>query len=486
MSAFVNKCPKCGTKVKLRSRELDGKKARCPRCSSAFRIKAPPPPPPPKAKGPKSERKPPSVEFAFLGRITDDDLADFGPVDEEAEELDELRGDDDFSEPQPRASKTQSASSRKTSQRKVAWSARHDLLIGAVVIGLGLLLLGGVGFFAMQYLPGVVTGGAASRLAWMPDDIEGFVEIEPNALWEARALRPLREAKVGVNLREHFDKLLSPVVMSDIERIAVGFPPPGSPHPEPVFVLYAKSSWNESQLTSQAADFQPVSHGGQSYLVGRQPPRAAYFAASNVLVYGVEDQIKSAIDRAGVCAAADQFNLPGRGTIVFAARNPQRFGTPSLLPIAGQEAGLTAETNGLTGFAFVLDVVADFALSGTLSYDSAESAQALVTSTQEHIQQQTAALEFSRNERLNTDPSFKLNLYGVKQFLTAQLALLRSVNINHSGANVAVELTIPSFLFEFSFQFFEFFAADLFPDAAGMDEEPDDAEMPDDAGEPQE
>jgi hypothetical protein len=489
MGAFATQCPACRSRVKIESRRFIGKKARCPACGGIFQVRDPRAPEeddlpvaeevPKKKKGPRAPRGPqrePDVDF------WDVLPSEEAPAEDEVEEAAPSRPAQAPRRPGPVSAAAPRAVKRgkSPSARSSKDSGSNDRLLRVGVIALGLLLVAGLGFLAVRFLPAVLQG--RSRTAWLPKDTQIIVEFDPEEFWTARAMRPLRENKTGVQLRERFERALEPLKLADVDYLTIGYAASEGLGVPPVVVVYAHKPLDVATLQSGGGDFSERDHGGQRYFFSESRNRAAFLPEDRVLVYGLEDQILAAIDEGqNAAASGDLVSMPPRGTFVFAARSlPQADDSPlaefpgvGLMGTSQLEITARQDIQSVGARVQMTDVVQAQSL---LVFASADQAQELVDKTREQIAQQLAKLETERQEQLNTNPTFQLNVGGIKQFFTAQQQLLKSMRLSNSGATVEMEFEIPDFLIEQSVEMLSLMGMNLLPGGAGDEEAVEGAE----------
>lgn len=463
MAGFANKCPKCRTAVKLKG-EMDGKKARCPKCKTVFRCKAPGSTKT-KEKHPqtKTASRPDSEEFGFFNKLTDEDLVDRGMPGDSTDELDA------FSEDNAVNDETASQHPRKRSREKKK-PINRDLLIGGIVVGAGLLLLLGIVLVGYYVVPGLLEG--RSRLAWLPNDIEAFVEVDPNEIWDAEALNELRAASAGGGIYQSLSELFSPLDLKQVDRIAIGFPSRQSEDPTSVVVVYADSPFNVPQLKSAATDYVESTHSNVTYYLNEADQRGVFFPEPEVMVYGSEGHIQFAIEVQGKNVAESKFELPYPRSFVFVSNNPAGYGNLDMNELVGSQVVPVASAGGLSSISMTVTVHRYIDVETLLTYDSVEAAEKLETAASEQIPETIKNLRFERDERSKTDPTFKLNVMGDKGLMTAQVDLLESMSVDASGETVEVSFRYPEYLVGMTVELLTFTAADHFPNLeldAGFD-----------------
>ncbi|MCA9077102.1 MAG: hypothetical protein KDA93_18900 [Planctomycetaceae bacterium] len=455
MAGFANKCPKCRTAVKLKSDDMDGKKARCPKCKTVFRAKAPGSA---KTQAKRSKAKaaprPDSEEFGFFANLTDEDLVDRGVPGDSTDELNEFGGDGELDE----AADSGSRRKRKREEKK---PVNRDLLIGGIVVGAGLLLLLGIVLAGLFVVPDLVEG--PSRLAWMPNDIQTFIEVDPNEIWESEAATGLRQTSFGEGLYRSVQTMLAPLKLEELDRIAIGFPGSQSADPSPVAVVYADTAFNISQLKSDATGFSDATHSDQTYYFNETDKRAAYFPEPTVMVYGSEGHVQFAIETQGNNVAREKFELPYPRSFVYVSNNAAANGNIDMNNVFGQKVVPVASAGGLESVSMTVTVHKYIDIDAILTYDSLEAAEKLETAANEQIPATIEKMRFDRDERNKTDPSFKLNVMGEKGLMTAQVDLLESMSVSASGEAVEVSFRYPEYLVDMTLEFLTYAATDKFP-----------------------
>ena len=456
MPGFANKCPKCRTAVKLKSEDMDGKKARCPKCKTVFRAKAPGAA---KAKGKRPKAKaaprPDSEEFGFFDDLTDDDLVDRGAPGDSTDELNEFDEPESLDELDERGSRRK----RKDTEKK---PVNRDLLIGGIVVGAGLLLTLGILLAGYYVVPGLVEG--QSRLAWMPNDVETFVEIDPNEIWESEAFKEVRAASSeGGGIYESISQMFAPLPLAQVDRIAIGFPEKQSNDPSPVLVVYGDAAFNVPELKSAAADYVESDHNNQTYYLNEADQRAVFFPQPAVMVYGSEGHVHFAIDTRGNNVAEDKFELPYPRSFVFVTNNTAGYDNLNMNNAFDEQVVPIASARGLEGINMTVTVHKYIDVDALLTYDTIETAEKLETAANEQIPETIEKMRFERDERNKTDPTFKLNVMGDKGQMTAQIDLLESMSVDASGETVEVAFRYPEPLVNMTVDYLTYAAVGKFP-----------------------
>lgn len=159
--SFEVQCPECLTKVRLRDRQMLGKKGKCPKCSEKFIL---------------SEYR----EEEIVPEVIEDEFGDLtGPVSEDFDEeefADEDSVDDEDFEPAPKKKSRQKndVPGKKSKGKKTTKSDSPPMALLAGLGVIGVAILTGVIWLASGMLGGG-GGGSVTPLdpAWLPKDLEG-------------------------------------------------------------------------------------------------------------------------------------------------------------------------------------------------------------------------------------------------------------------------------------------------------------------------
>jgi len=204
---FSVSCPKCRAKLKLKSQAAVGKKIACPKCSTPFVVKPP---------------KPAEEELSFLDVSEPDDVEDEGSEVEESQEEPESPRSRSAGR-RSTATGARSGRGKKGKSRSVEWQKP------ALIAGLSLLLLGGLGGLGYVAMSWLQAGEPKNNFdtVFLPPDAEAIVQLRPSELLTAPLvtstlqhpaikpnldfLLPMAEGMLGLRL-------------ADIETVTIGLP----------------------------------------------------------------------------------------------------------------------------------------------------------------------------------------------------------------------------------------------------------------------
>ena len=301
----MTKCPKCSKVLKLKSEAAFGKKVACPQCKEPFTVK-------PYRKKAKPVVEEPEDEYDDYGTDYEDTYGDYDNT-----AYDDYGGDDQYDdyEPAPKRSASQPASKKKSKKKKKA--AGLPPWLKYVAIGLaGVAVVGGLAGFLVMAI-GSASGGNAIDLAWLPEDADLFVKVEPDELWNAPMLASVRDNATVKNLMEQATQqgsvklgladidsvTLAGVDMADMYQQRVGLLGNriGSPelakkaNAKMVGVMRLKKDVTAQDLGDDS-ESRKQEHNGKTYYTAPNN-QAIYMADARTLIVGEEEQVKQAIDR---------------------------------------------------------------------------------------------------------------------------------------------------------------------------------------------
>lgn len=311
----MTRCPNCGKVLKLKSEAAFGRKTACPQCRKPFTVK------------PFTKKKSKPVE-AEPEEEYDDYGPDYGSYDDEAYDDygDDQYGDygddqyDDY-ESAPKRQASSRSTGRKPKKKKKA--AGLPPWLKYVAFGLaGIFALGGLAtvlVMAVGSLGG--SGSNAIDLAWLPEEAELFIRVEPDELWNAPMLATVRDSETvksimqqaatqqgGMNLGlDDIDSVtMAGINVTDTyrQRIGVFGNRIGSPElatkadAKMIGVLRLKKDITPADLGSDA-ESRKQDHNGNEYYTAPDN-QAVYLADSRTVIVGHEEQVKLAIDRGPV------------------------------------------------------------------------------------------------------------------------------------------------------------------------------------------
>lgn len=403
---FTVACTHCGSKLKLKDASFAGKKVRCPKCQEPFVVPRP------------KRRKPAAAADSseFLAHI---DEEDYGPPPGEDDEFDAL--------PESPLRRKASASPRKKGKKGKRRSSGGPpigkiALIGLLVL-LGVSALGG-GVYGIIYLVGQL-GGAAGRMAWLPEDTEMLVEVRVADVWNSQALQPLTGGEIGQSISESL-RTQAKLDLQDIERVVVG----GAMNAKsPMVVVYAKRPIDVEDL--KAGRTESVYGGYTLYREGTETS-VGFLASPQVAVYGPEDQVKGAIDRKGECPVADKFDFAPSGDVVFATINPGKMG--------GSGARLGLDSSSIVGIAGSLDFSANIDAEYTVVCTDAAAAERIAGDVKNSMSESRQNLE-QQKSRLQPNPF--MDVEKLRTMIERQEKILDTMSITQSGSNVNGSVSVP-------------------------------------------
>lgn len=441
-SPFLVACSQCGSKLKLKDESFVGKKVKCPKCQTAFVVHLP------KPKKPAPAKAPPEDDFEFLDGVGNDDLGGGDATDEFEEDL-------------PAAPGRKTVKSARKRKPSGSGNSRKVLLVLGAILA-ALVVGGGIGYGILS-LVRVATAEGPSRMAWLPDDTDLFMEIEVADLWRAAALREFRDQQV---LNEGLLKMQSlGLKPEDLERVVIGGSMAGGSTENPVGVFYARRPFNLEAIRRELELVDKGDYKGKQLFASGND--VGFLAEPAVAVIGPEAVVKAAIDRNGVCAAMANFEpLPERADFLLISRLP-RTPAATTTPADGAEAGPMAGASGpldmlgvttgidvstVSRIALSLNVSRDIEVKTTLDCTTPESAGKIKAETEKALSSAKAGLVRTK-ERISTQRSQLLNssvgseiLKPLVEMQEATVAVTESVlstmQMKQAGGRLDVTLTI--------------------------------------------
>ena len=299
----MTKCPNCSKVLKLKSEAAFGKKTACPQCREPFTVK-----PFRKKKKAKPVVEEPEDEYG-------DDGPDYGSYDDQA--YDDYGDDEQYDDYEAAPKRSASSKSSKKKSKKKKKAAGLPPWLKYVAFGLaGMVVVGGLAG-AIVMAVGSFGGGNVIDLAWLPEDADLFVKVEPDELWNAPMLATVRDNEMVKNMMEQaaqqggvkiglsdIDSVtMAGLDMSDTYQQQVGFL--GNRVGQPTIakkadakmigVVRFKRDVTAADLGDDA-EGRKKDHGGKSYY-SAPDGQAVYLADPRTMLVGQEGQVTAAMDR---------------------------------------------------------------------------------------------------------------------------------------------------------------------------------------------
>ena len=299
----MTKCPSCGKTLKLKSEAAFGKKTACPQCREPFTVK-------PFKKKAKPVVEEPEDEYG--------DDPDYGSYDEYDDQAYDDYGDDgQYDDYQPVPKRSASSKSSKKNSKKKKKAAGMPPWLKYVAFGLaGVLVVGGLAG-AIVMAVGSLSGSNVINLAWLPEDADLFVKVEPDELWNAPMLAAVRDNEtvklmveqatqqggVKIGLSDIDSVIMAGLDMSDTYQQRVGFLGNRVGRPtiakkadaKMIGVVRFKRDVTVADLGDDA-ESRKKDHGGKSYY-SAPDGQAVYLADARTMLVGQEGQVTAAMDR---------------------------------------------------------------------------------------------------------------------------------------------------------------------------------------------
>ncbi|MHC4876649.1 MAG: zinc ribbon domain-containing protein [Planctomycetota bacterium] len=329
--AFKTQCPHCSKVLKLKSEAAIGRKAPCPKCGEAFKVA--------KYEEPAVDEWEEAGDDEYSYDYSDEDYGDYGDDYGEA--------DDAYAEYEPAPSRSARRSKGGKSKKKAAgapaWLAPAGIGL-VVLLGLGLL---GSGIY---FVAGMLGGGSSNviNLAWLPGNADMYLHAEPDKMWAAPILAPLREnemlqkamAQAGQNgqldLKPEDIESVTMAGVDMADQMSARVPLFGGKaqftgevakraDPKHISVIRLKRDLSTDELAGMPGA-ERKSHGSSEYFVsGVGSQRAGFHLASpRLLLTGTESELMNAIDRGETQERVDRIDFidPNHQFVmVFAPQN---------------------------------------------------------------------------------------------------------------------------------------------------------------------
>lgn len=297
-------CPHCDASFKLKDRRAVGKMVNCPSCSESFKIEAHP------------------VEEEF----DDVDFEDDYGADDAYESP--------YDEPVARPARTRKTGKSKKAKKSDGTAGQIVVFGIAGLMALGFLVAAG---FGISYL---LKGGDQLDTSYLPMDTEVVVHVKVSELMKSELLKDEfddlnRPARGGRNMFGFGEQELQP---EDIRSVTVGMsglsafkdqaggagfnPLAGMPNGAKVLAVFKFHKLVKDDFSDIGASEK--THGSTKYWAAQNPfgmTPAFWRASSKVVVVGLEQDVKDAIDRGVGQTTLSKFSfVDGGQDVVFAVR----------------------------------------------------------------------------------------------------------------------------------------------------------------------
>jgi hypothetical protein len=443
----MTKCPNCSKVLKLKSEAAIGKKTACPQCREPFTVK------PFRKKKAKPVVEEPEEEY--------DDYSDtYGDYDDTA--YDDYGGDDQYDDYEPAPKRSASSKSSKKKSKKKKKAAGLPPWLKNVAIGLaGVVVVGGLAG-ALVMAVGSFGGGNVIDLAWLPEDADLFVKVEPDELWDAPMLAAVRDNEMVKNLMEQaaqqggvkigladIDSItMAGLDMSDTYQQQVGFL--GNRVGTPTIAKKANAKMIgvvrfTRDVTSadlgEDAEGRKKDHSGKSYY-SAPDGQAVYLADARTMLVGQEGQVTAAMDRGPTeprVSRIDFVNPRHQLLIVVAppkildaeARSQVASSSPSASPALQKVQKSLNE--GAKAFAFGLSLTSDIEMELQMQCFSSAEAKTLKTDLDAALAELKTKFESSIGQ---VDAQFA-------DFAAIGKETIDSLSATKSGDEISVALQVP-------------------------------------------
>ncbi|MEW4489687.1 zinc-ribbon domain-containing protein [Thalassoglobus sp. JC818] len=412
--SFTVTCSQCGASLNLKDESRLGSKVRCPKCREVF------------------------VAKLSSSTADDEEWDDGGFFDDSSDEGfdDEW---EDYGTPihSVKSSKSKSASKKSSGKKSKKGKGKKrdsDKLPVGVIVAIfagGLLMISLIG--GALYLAATSLGAVdEARFAWLPSDMESYVELQVDDVWKSAVLRPVRSSEFWRTLETRL-RTLSGVEIDQIDSIVVGT---SATETTPIVLVRTKAPIDPSTMKGEVT---PSTYAGKT-IFDHADGFSRMVADEQTLVVGQRQMIEKSIDANGVCAVAGQFAfLPSYGHLIMGSISPDaNFGAdPS--QFLSEDISIDSESvlNTLLVFNFRSDITAKF----TVDFGDAASAQEAVEEGEEGIRLAKEALEAHKQDLENM--AFVLTVQA-RSFVYKMEDVLDSISLSSSGSQFYGDFSINS------------------------------------------
>ena len=427
-SAFITTCSNCSARIELQDESLIGTEVRCPSCGKPFVV-------PTLDESNSADEPDPIDDGGFYDDPEDKWDEDWNDDFEWGDDL----GLDVESEPlsPPRPSKGTSTKKNRPRKRKRRKQRRKRIppIAFAAMVGGGILfsLLFGLGLYSL--LPLMQRTDVADRLMWLPNDTQTYVEVHVADIWEADVLRSVRSNEIGQEIKQKLTEFNN-FEIHDFERIVVGSP---TATDQTIVVVYASRPISVEMLGPIKTTF---TYAGKTLYESEATGDVAFLANETTVVVGTKEMLQSAIDRKGVCTAAEEFAfLPTHGDVIVGSITPGN----ELETLTAGMMGTAFDPEPLTHISASLSFSRSLKIETTMGYRDGESAatslkdaQANLVEFQQHLQDEQEELQ----------GGYFLMNRGQRSSNLKMQTILKSVNFSHSGRDLTLEVQLPESIIE--------------------------------------
>lgn len=351
---FSVDCTQCSATLKIRKPELIGKKVRCPKCDTPFVVQAP------------TEDFESETFYEEVDQFTDD--ADF----------------EDYGTPLKKFKKKKTSKGKRTKRDRSHEDRKPwGMLLG--VFGAGFLLLALIGVGVYFALPFLLSG--QNRFAWLPNDMETYVEFRPAEIWKADVMRPIRQTEIGTALKDQLTEKFG-MDIEDIDRIVIG---QSASQKDPMVIIHTRAPINLAALEQNG---KAESYAGRTiYDDGRF---SGVLVSSQMLVAGSRVAIEAAIDRDGECLAAEKFAfVPEHGDFIYASASGATLLASGGNPLMNQNR---IDPKTVQNSSLVMNFGRNLALNFEVNFTHSEHASDAVKEAQDNLEQAHAMLDAQQSE----------------------------------------------------------------------------------------
>lgn len=403
-------CDHCGAKLKLKNPALAGKKIKCPKCGEAFVVVELSEDEPPRS---ASRKKP----------ATDDDL---GFMDLDSDDYGSKSSDDEdeelFDSPRPRKSRSRGGSGKPKKKKSKGNSA--SVMPMLIIFVAAALVLGG-GAYGLTLL---LQGDGSSDVDWLPSDVQGYVKVQVDGLWNAPVFQGLKGTPGGQKLVAEMTKAMS-LGPQDIDQLTVGI---GPSRADAVIVVKGRKPFDHSAI--QAAEkLNQASHNGVSFLTnGRE---ASYLPNPTTLVHGTEAQVKSLIERGRKNPNADKFAFARgyRDHLVIVTT-----GNASPMPSTFIPRGTGSQTGLIRA-----NATSDIRASVQEVYGSADAAKTQTDKMKADLDKGKSEFARMKSQMAAMPANPLVKPEQLTRLMTGAEQVMNSVQVSQSGAQVRVQVAVP-------------------------------------------
>ncbi|MDA0808391.1 MAG: hypothetical protein O2945_12050 [Planctomycetota bacterium] len=393
------------------------------------------------------------------------DDPDYGSYDEYDDQAYDDYGDDgQYDDYKPAPKRSASSKSSKKNSKKKKKAAGMPPWLKYVAFGLaGVLVVSGLAG-AIVMAVGSLSGSNVINLAWLPEDADLFVKVEPDELWNAPMLATVRDNEtvklmmeqatqqggVKIGLSDIDSVIMAGLDMSDTYQQRVGFLGNRVGRPtiakkadaKMIGVMRFKRDVTVADLGNDA-ESRKKDHGGKTYY-SAPDGQAVYLADARTMLVGQEGQVTAAMDRGPTEPRVRRIDFVNPGhQLLFVVAPPKLLdaearsqiqttpSSPSATPAMQKvQKSLNESTKA---FAFGLSLTSDIKMEVQMQCFSSSEAESLKTDLDTALAEVKAQFESSTGQ---IPPQFA-------DFAAIGKEAINSLSAKKSGDEVGLAMQVP-------------------------------------------